>query len=201
MTLNYLFGYGSLINKESRMATGKTRSATPVRLSGYQRAWNVAAPAMQMAGLGIYAQTDAVCNGVLIEIDENELPAFDLREINGSNFNYDRIEIPGEMVTGNGIGSDHPIWAYQVRNRTIPSDEFPIAQSYVDVILTGCLDIGESYAAEFITRTLGWEFAWINDRGTPRYARHLENIEHLEQIERLLNLYAPQGFKNRKNLG
>jgi hypothetical protein len=38
MTQNHVFGYGSLINSESRAKTGKSGIAIPVRVWGIKRA-------------------------------------------------------------------------------------------------------------------------------------------------------------------
>jgi len=38
---NYIFGYGSLVNKESRGLTGKSALIGPVRVRGIRRGWNV----------------------------------------------------------------------------------------------------------------------------------------------------------------
>lgn len=45
-----------------------------------------------------------------------------------------------------------------------PSFRCPILQTYVDVCITGCLEVSEEYAIEFITSTAGWDGAWLNDR-------------------------------------
>ncbi|KAI8900789.1 hypothetical protein BC833DRAFT_580524 [Globomyces pollinis-pini] len=50
----------------------------------------------------------------------------------------------------------------------------PIPQSYIDCILSGCMQFGTDFAKEFITTTKGWSAeCWINDRkycaGTRKY--------------------------------
>ena len=40
MTIDYVFGYGSLINPESRARTASSGQAIPIEVRGYQRAWN-----------------------------------------------------------------------------------------------------------------------------------------------------------------
>lgn len=183
---HYLFGYGSLISKQSRLATGKTGIAIPVTIQGFQRAWNMISPEMKISGVGVVPQIDSICNGVLVEIDENEIPLFDKRELEGSNYNYERLAIPHNQLVHGEIPSSSSMWIYVVKKPRIPTLEFPIAQSYLDVILTGCFDYGKLFASEFIQFTSGWEYPWINDRNCPRYARALSEIQ-ASTIDRLLN--------------
>lgn len=58
------------------------------------------------------------------------------------------------------------IWVYVPNEMHPPSNEYPIAQSYVDTIMRGCLSINEAFAREFISTTIGWhpnEFNNNND--------------------------------------
>ena len=49
-----------------------------------------------------------------------------------------------------------------------PSIQYPILQSYVDVVLTGCLEYGEDFAKEFIQTTFKWSPYWLNERTLAR---------------------------------
>ena len=194
MATHYLFGYGSLISQESRLATGRTGKAIPVRVKGLQRSWNVIAFEMRMAGVGIVPLESATCNGVLVAIEERELPAFDKREIEGTNHNYARVEIKKEDIYGliENIESKSKIWTYVVKRPIIPTTDFPIAQSYIDVILTGCLEFGEDFAAEFVQTTQGWKYPWCNDRVSPRYLRHLKESPLERKVDEILERLVPQ---------
>lgn len=194
---NYLFGYGSLISKQSRLATGKTGVAIPVTIQGFQRAWNIISPEMKISGVGVVPQTDSICNGILVEIDENEIPLFDKRELEGSNYNYERLAISHNQLIHGEIPSSSNVWIYVVKKPLVPTLEFPIAQSYLDVILTGCFEYGEIFASEFIRFTSGWEHPWINDRNCPRYTRALSEIQ-VSRIDKLLNSHVKY-FHARKD--
>uniref|UniRef100_A0A7S3DSQ5 Gamma-glutamylcyclotransferase AIG2-like domain-containing protein n=1 Tax=Entomoneis paludosa TaxID=265537 RepID=A0A7S3DSQ5_9STRA len=80
------------------------------------------------------------------------------------------------------------IWVYVPEKTMAPAKDFPIAQSYVDTILRGCMDVGgEPLVEEFLTTTTGWHpedwedphyaksdriaSVWINDRSDPVYTR------------------------------
>jgi cation transport regulator ChaC len=199
---HHLFGYGSLISRESRHRTATTGDSMPVRIRGLQRAWNIIAPEMKMAGVGVTLDESASCNGVLMEIDESELAAFDRRELESTNYSYQRLQIPTGKITGltAEISDLAQVWAYIVKKTSTPTSEFPIVQSYVDVILTGCLEIGEEFAIEFIRSTAGWERPWIDDRANPRYVRHLQKNQFQRQIDGLLAEHASSGFVGRKDV-
>jgi len=194
---HYLFGYGSLISRQSRLATGNTGVAIPVTISGFQRAWNIISPEMKISGVGVVPKKDSICNGVLVEIDETEIPLFDKREMEGTNYNYERLEIYRNQLVQGQVPSESKIWIYVVKKPLIPTLEYPIAQSYLDVILTGCLDFGDIFASQFIQLTFGWEYQWINDRSCPRYARALSEIQ-ISKIDELLESEV-RYFYNRKD--
>jgi hypothetical protein len=192
----YLFGYGSLINAASRAKTGDTGPAYPVRVAGLQRAWHVVAPRSGYTVVGVKPQREASCNGVLIELAPHELPRFDARE----RF-YHRVIIPQQAVTclsGERL-SFATIWAYMTSCPGVPSDAYPLVQSYIDVILTGCLDIGVDFAVEFIDTTHGWGSAWLNDRTHPRYQRAMVETPRAAAIDQQLHALVPQAFAHRRD--
>jgi hypothetical protein len=130
------------------LATGVTGFATPVTIKGLQRSWNVTAPDMKISGVGVLPNDDSVCNGVLVEIDESEIPSFDKREMEGTNYNYERLEIQKDQLLQGEISPIARIWVYAVKT-FISTPGYPIAQSYLDVILKGCLEFSETFAGEF----------------------------------------------------
>lgn len=200
MISHYLFGYGSLINHQSRLATGRTGDIIPTKVLGLRRAWNVIAYDSQMTGVGVILRDSAVCNGVLVEIEDSELAAFDKREIEGTGFNYERVEIKRRDILGATTMDDRlKVWTYVVRKPVAPTIDFPILQSYVDVILTGCLEFGEGFAVEFVRTTLGWESPWYNDRRCPKYIRHLKTVPY-QEIDEILAEHVPQGFAMRQEI-
>lgn len=173
MAVNYVFGYGSLINPESRARTGYTGATTPVRVGGFQRAWNFVYPKGRMTALGVIPREKATTNGVLVEIPEAELPLFDQRESGYKRVVVGRVDITGlnDQRVPEGM-----FWIYVPTDPGFPSLDCPIAQSYVDVVLKGCLELGERFAAEFVHTTTNWEYPWIDDRSAPRYVRAMQNV-------------------------
>lgn len=192
--VQYLFGYGSLINADSRARTGKTGMAMPARLRGFQRAWNVAARRGKFTAVGITPQPQASCNGVLVEVPPPELSRFDARERH-----YERVVVPGSALML--LPRDQPppgtIWTYVMPRPGKPSAACPIVQSYVDVILLGCLRIGMDFAAEFIDTTTGWDNPWLNDRDTSRYQQTRRDVPQAQEIDALLHARLPHALQHR----
>jgi hypothetical protein len=190
-----IFGYGSLINTESRVRTANTGKVVAVRVQGFQRAWNFYNQEKNRTALGVIPNINAKCNGVIVEVDNSNLAAFDARE-NG----YGRVEINSSNVEIiKGELPQGTIWIYVPKEPLLPTKNSPIEQSYVDVVLAGCLEFGSEFTKELIKNTLYWEYAWVNDRATPNYERYITNPP-FEQIDKYLNELVPEAFVKRINL-
>lgn len=194
----YLFAYGSLIGSSTRSETDEGEKI-PVKVIGLKRGWYIPVPEDRNTGLGIVFQEDAECNGVLIRTNESHLSDTDLRE---TQHGYKRAPLSDAALTlldinVNRSKIDH-IWVYLVNNPILPTNECPIAQSYLDVVLTGCLEINEKFAAEFIQTTDGWDSEWINDRQRPRYRRAIS--ADAAQIDELIRKIIPVQLSKRKDL-
>jgi hypothetical protein len=165
---HFIFGYGSLISATSRAKTGETGQVWPVRITGYQRNWSVMSTEYGMSSVAVIPVLEAHCNGVLIEIDESEIPVFDQRERG-----YQRSQVKLEQLFGYQQQSlpEGTVWIYHSHEIAKPTHDCPIALSYVDVILSGCLALGDAFANDFLSLTKGWHHPLINDRQTPRYPR------------------------------
>tara|TARA_Y100000310_G_C20655992_1_gene801992 strand:+ start:284 stop:898 length:615 start_codon:yes stop_codon:yes gene_type:complete len=194
----YLFGYGSLINKESRLRTAKTGEAVPVRVAGLQRAWNYHNPRRKRNVLGATFVEGSTCNGVIVEVSQENLEKLDERE-NG----YDRMELKAENISILGEGeinlTEGKFWVYIPKEPKAPCENSPIQQSYIDVVIFGSLEISEEFAVELIKTTLYWECPWIDDRENPGYIRTLVGLP-VKEVDRILNKVIPQHLKNRKKL-
>ncbi len=181
--VTYIFGYGSLISKDSRERTGITGASFPVKVKGLKRSWNVIIADEKTVALGIEKQEGACCNGVIFEIPDSELASFDSRE--GDSYSRVRLLSQDIEVEEDVDFSDCDIWVYLTKNKGEPSSEFQIQQSYIDVILTGCLEMGEKFASEFMNTTHGWNFI-EDDRMEPKYPRFLEKLDWKDEIDCLL---------------
>ena len=173
----FLFGYGSLINSASRNATAATPiPAIPVRVSaafGYRRAWNSRSPSgftalgLRKAGPGEAGNT---INGVLYPVAGDDMSKFDEREVG-----YARVEVKLTDIEALGwqrLPESGHVWVYVPalagnapgEGLPGPDPEFPLLQSYIDVVVEGGLEYGTDYAREILETTDGWSRYWLNDR-------------------------------------
>lgn len=179
---HYIFGYGSLINSLSRAVTGESGSVLPVKVSGYERSWSVMSPDFGMSSVAVVQREGALCNGVLVEVPESEIPLFDLRERG-----YQRARIEAHQIqTYQEVDlPEGTLWIYHTCEIIVPTQRCPIALSYADVILAGCIEHGHDFALEFIALTKGWEYPALNDRIAPRYPRVQRQL-HTPVLNRLV---------------
>lgn len=165
---HWIFGYGSLICPDSRARTGLTGAALPVITKGFQRHWSVAVNYGELSVLGIRPGTpEDEVGGVLFALDDTEFAGFDAREVE-----YQRHALSPEALqplSGHSLPDGH-YWAYVPEATQSPH---PIPQSYLDVVLRGCLEIGEDFAHHFIRNTGSWK-PRLADRHEPQYPRPLK---------------------------
>jgi hypothetical protein len=179
---NYIFGYGSLIEDESRMrTTPSARYAWPANVGGIRRGWWARGDksGLTTTYLGALDDLRSACNGVIYPVSAQEIAATDQRESAG----YKRCEIPfGQivMLDGRSQPPDGVFWAYinlippDQLDDNLPSPQFPMVQSYVDICINGCLEVEGKYSQaagftqQFIELTDAWSRYWVNDRLYPR---------------------------------
>ncbi|KAJ3183077.1 hypothetical protein HDU87_007499 [Geranomyces variabilis] len=223
---HYIFGYGSLIHPKSRLRTLPAPSlAIPATVNGLQRSWSYPCPRNRYTAVGVTrvdGACSAKCNGVLIPLEDYEA---DLRSLDARETHYSRALLQvSDIVLDDETAFDRQsaiVWVYELAPPAAadtppavatkchsPSPNIPIPQSYVDVILEGCLQYGASFAADFVLHTKGWEGVWVNDRhadvSVRRYVRNTAVGEadpaapaHLDEILRAL---VPAAFGQRVEL-
>lgn len=212
----FLFGYGSLINEPSRSGTsGRRVPAIAARISanfGYVRSWGARfTPREGTAGftaLGLRQRMDgegpSTINGVVFPVrDAAELAAFDRRE-----GGYDRVELDAvhlEAVGWQGLPRIGRVWIYVPRETAgkLPQDlqrpdvDFPLLQSYIDVVMQGAIGEGVDFARELLETTFDWSPFWLDDRPIPR--RAWAETPQAGSIDKLLATVEPAAsqFRNR----
>ena len=211
---NYIFGYGSLIEKNSRLRTVPSAlNAFPVKIRGYARGWwsrtgNVGLSTTFLGCIktGEIENFDVVnyVTGVLFEVTDNDLTVLDEREqgYKRINVNVDKIDDYANLIHENS-----KIWIYvnEFKDRIdieedIPSKQFPIVQSYVDICMNGCIEIEDlfpvakrnKFATEFIKSTCYWSSYWVNDRIYPR--RPFIAVPNASKIDFLLKENLPDSI-------
>jgi hypothetical protein len=199
---NFIFGYGSLINTESRDATSSHPiAAIAVRVSaafGYIRAWNDRSPSgftalgLRKAGPG---ESGMTINGVVYPVEGNDMAAFDVREQG-----YIRLEVPRadiEAVSWQALPAQGRIWVYvpDVAGRvagtglSLPDAKFPMLESYIDIVIQGGLEYSPEFAREIIVTTKDWSPYWLNDRELAR--RPWVFDKQYAAVDKLLSGFAP----------
>ena len=189
---NFIVGYGSLINSASRDSTaGEPTPAIPVRVLGsfgYIRSWNHHSPPASHVGftaLGLRKQkpeeSGVTINGVLYEAKGDDMTKFDQREAG-----YVRIEVPISQVEAVGwqrLPETGHLWIYATGTSVAeavqgvadessrePDFDYPLLESYIDVVIEGGLEYGADFARELLDTTVGWSRFWLNDRQLARRA-------------------------------
>lgn len=139
----------------------------------------------------VKGEHDDIVNGVMFPVSEEELATFDEREVG-----YTRVQIEPHDIRMLGGPSkppeDGPIWYYAVRKLKYAKPEYPIVQSYVDVCMTGCLEVESKFplakkvgfAKLFVTSSSDWSKWWVNDRIYPR--RPFVFVPEAYTIDRIL---------------
>lgn len=202
--MNYIFGIGSLIEQASRMRTTPAALyVLPARVKGFARGWwaRTGVVGFSTTFLGAIPDESASMNGVVYAVSDEELARTNKREAGYTPTDITRsVEILGGSFKPKG-----KVWVYanefkdehELKN-SLPSPDFPIVQSYVDICLTGCLQIQQGFpeagdfAAEFIQSTREWSNYWENDRAYPRRAPFA--VPLAQDIDALLNKYLPAQF-------
>jgi hypothetical protein len=185
-----LFVYGSLIGTDQHGAA----RAYPARVEGLERGWYLPVPEDRDTGLAAITSTESACNGVVIPCDVESLSKNDAREL---LHGYERIRVEPtfDAVDLGGERTPKEVWAYVLQDPLPASRNLPIAQSYVDVVLLGALEISEDFAREVIRTTVGWDWPWIDDRKAPRYRR--AGPAPILEIDHLLEGTIPSEFAKR----
>lgn len=194
MDEHYIVGYGSLICADSRRRTGLTGRATAILVQGLTRSWSMAAKDWQATVLNVQREPRSQLNAVFFPVDAATLTSFDQRE-----YGYRRVPLDWSQVTPVGaidLPSDSLLWVYLGNTQSAATTQQPIMQSYLDVVLSGCLSISTDFAEDFIDSTLSWQWL-VDDRENPQYLRPINSTERLMQIDQLLAKKLPALYQQR----
>ena len=197
----YIVGYGSLINEQSKKRTDETAQDNfPVLVKGYKRTWGVYGdfPGVNATFLIVLEDPSSSFNGVIYKlIHPNKIQEYDKRESI-----YCRQAINSDQLKqyAGTLPKQKQIWIYSSKQKEIqsPSTQYPIVQSYVDLFIRGCIEIEEKfhikhYARNCIITTEHWSSHWVNDRIFPRRPSLFE--PYAAEIDLLLKETLPEQFK------
>lgn len=169
---NFIVGYATLIDTPSRNSTAKKPiPAIPVRVLpsfGYIRCWNVHRDPYHFTAMGLRkakpGESGATINGVLYPAEGADMSKFDQREDA-----YTRVEVPSAQIEAVGwqsLPAIGHIWIYVPAAALLPGPdaEYPLLQSYIDVVVEGGLEYSSDFAREILETTDCWNRFWLNDR-------------------------------------
>lgn len=191
---HYIFSYGSLAHKEVAEMTGKTLAFVPALLKGYRRNFRALVKSSGFAAAGIEKLKGEACIGMLVQVPEEELPKFDKREKL-----YHRIELKKEELlplAGEPI-PEGKYYLYVPKNPQPPTEDQPLAQSYIDVVLTPYIALDPKKAVELLEKTADLNRPWIDDRQMPKYSRYLSGVD-TEAVDKLLEEAVPEYLAARQ---
>ena len=151
---------------------------------------------------GAIPEKSSFINGVVYAVTEQELKATNQRE---QGYTPTDITDTVQILSGSYKPKDK-VWIYvndfkneKQRLDSLPTPQFPLVQSYIDICLTGCLQIeqgfpedAKGFADEFITSTQEWSKYWENDRAYPRRAPF--TVPSAQDIDKLLQKHLPKLF-------
>ncbi len=200
----YIIAYGSLMETKSKQGTDSSSGANkPIRVDHYQRGWFARGDSTGFSTtyLGVIKDTHAHLNGTFFRLATADLiKNYDKREKY-----YCRISVPPSAI--HPLNSDKlpngEFWIYELKPKYFaqPSEKYPIIESYVDIFLSGCLEIQEKFhlnhfAEACIDTTTHWSPQWVNDRIYPRRPFVFE--PNAIKIDTLLTKKIPGTFSQIK---
>eukprot|EP00400_MALV-I_sp_L67-5_P001224 gene1224-744_t len=221
---HFIVGYGSLIDKQSRKRTlGDLQEGglQPITVFGWNRGFYT-----RSHNVGLNTTYLSTCtlqnhdadepmprvwfNAITFEVPEAALPEFDKRE---GPYNRRLVEVCDKesdddcpnfsLSCGKYECAKGKYWLYESKPEHLhPADaNAPIAQSYVDIFLNGCLETEKlfaeqtDFAANCIKSTTGWSKFWVNDRIYPRRAQANHERPTANLIDEMLAHHVPEHFK------
>lgn len=199
----YIVGYGSFMQNKSKNETYPNTGANiPVIIDGYRRGWFQKGIPIGFSAtfLGVFHDKASQFNGVIFKLAAAGIAKYDKREMG-----YCREAVSPKhikMLTHQVIPSGQ-FWIYvsQPEKIATASAKYPITQSYVDIFLSGCLEIQKNYHLKNFTQdcvrtTHDWSPLWVNDRIYPRRP-HTYQPDAIE-IDQILAEKMPLIFKEVK---
>ena len=200
----YIIGYGSLIDEQSKKRTDPTaEEGFPALIKGYKRSWAIYGnlPGFNPTFLSILEDKHSSFNGIIYKLSN---PA-NIQEYDKRETIYCRKEVSDDQLNVYSIvlPKKKQIWIYspvKTLNQP-PTANYPIVQSYVDIFIRGCINIEDKFkikhfAIDCIQSTDQWSNHWVNDRIFPRRPSFYE--PYASRIDALLKENLPEQFDHIK---
>ena len=163
----YIFGYGSLVNNESRFLTLK-RHTEPIKVVldcnfGYIRKWNYYNQEKNIIALGLEKNIfGSNINGILFDVHDNEIALLDKREIG-----YEKITIPPNYINvlskkklldiDSIIYTYIPKKDYRLYNNIDYVSPNKLNKIYLNKCCNGFLSYNYAFFESFVNNTYDWK--------------------------------------------
>ena len=199
----YIIGYGSLMQEESRKRTSpQAGPAHPVETKGYRRGWFARAETVGYGTtyLGVLPDRESSLNAVIYQVDPGELTATDKREMSYCRTSVAISDIkPLEREFLPDPNAQTWIYVSIPQRVSTPNSHYPIVQSYVDIFVSGCLEQEQrfgltEFSQQCLSTTTDWSEHWVNDRIYPRRPFYYQ--PKARQIDNLLSKQLHQYFSH-----
>lgn len=183
-----------------------------MNVSGFKRTWTARGysnTSLSTTYLGVEKDAESSLNGVIFSVPNDALPKYDERERY-----YCRVSVPlNDILILRGNISDNgtfpseeelknsEFWIYVTIKKfsEFPDESYPIVQSYVDIFLSGCIQMERKYGLknfsdDCVSHTVGWQYPWVNDRLHPR--RPFAFQSYAMSIDRLIDRHVEGYHRN-----
>lgn len=146
----WIFGYGSLLLRESAEKSMPVLTMRSGVLKGYQRYWGVRSTAKHpCVVLGVRKRATSQCTGTFIKVPEDSFTDIDVRERK-----YDRVRLQEHEYQALGVRDEVYVYVPKPQWADTP-EELQVEYSYLRTCVLGAYEQG--CAEEFFTETAGWD--------------------------------------------
>lgn len=154
--MKYIFGYGSLINRSSLQELNdiQTKNLIPVTILNLQRNL-IQSNQYNSQYFGIEDRIGYITNGVLIQVEDDELERLDLREKFYLRKTIDRSRIIFNYGYSIFLNKDDIIYAYYnyIHITVTKYNKSEQIKKYILSCLKGCMEINKNFLIDFIKTT------------------------------------------------
>lgn len=146
----WVFGYGSLLRRESAQKSMNVLDMTVGVLRGYQRYWGVRSTADEPSVvMGVRAHNKSQCTGVFINIPQDSFSTLDERERK-----YDRVRLQEGEYEADGVQGEVYVYVPKPQWAQTPPEMSVGAEYLITCILGAC---EQGIEEEFFRETTGWD--------------------------------------------
>jgi len=156
--------------------------------AGYKRNWvtleNSKHGKFSFLGIAKSKKNADNINGIIFPINKKDIKNFDKRE----NPDYYRRKIDLKYFKhyfNIALPKNINIYTYVIKNKFVNNNKCPILQTYLDIVIQGCLEHDNKFAKMFLDTTDNWKPIY-NDRKNKIYS-NFKNIKlNYKQIDNVL---------------